>query len=112
MIGLTETLAIELGSDGIRVNAIAPGAVQGDRVQRVLRGRAGPGRRPQPGRRHRRRPEHPVAEMVRRSCGHRLAGAVPRLRQREVDHRADHPHRGPEVGAITLVGVRPGNATD
>jgi NAD(P)-dependent dehydrogenase (short-subunit alcohol dehydrogenase family) len=40
LIGLTETLAIELGSDGIRVNAIAPGAVQGDRIQRVLRGRA------------------------------------------------------------------------
>jgi NAD(P)-dependent dehydrogenase (short-subunit alcohol dehydrogenase family) len=40
LIGLTETLAIELGGDGIRVNAIAPGAVEGDRIQRVLRGRA------------------------------------------------------------------------
>ncbi|MYV49243.1 SDR family oxidoreductase [Streptomyces sp. SID2888] len=40
LIGLTETLAIELGDDGIRVNAIAPGAVAGDRVQRVLQGRA------------------------------------------------------------------------
>jgi NAD(P)-dependent dehydrogenase (short-subunit alcohol dehydrogenase family) len=40
LIGLTETLAIELGGDGIRVNAIAPGAVEGDRIQRVLKGRA------------------------------------------------------------------------
>ncbi|WP_318215105.1 SDR family oxidoreductase [Streptomyces sp. SCL15-6] len=40
LIGLTETLAIELGDDGIRVNAIAPGAVAGDRIQRVLQGRA------------------------------------------------------------------------
>ncbi|MEU6404848.1 SDR family oxidoreductase [Streptomyces sp. NPDC046985] len=40
LIALTETLAIELGDDGIRVNAIAPGAVAGDRIQRVLQGRA------------------------------------------------------------------------
>jgi NAD(P)-dependent dehydrogenase (short-subunit alcohol dehydrogenase family) len=40
LIGLTETLALELGGDGIRVNAIAPGAVEGDRIQRVLQGRA------------------------------------------------------------------------
>ncbi|MER6149572.1 SDR family oxidoreductase [Streptomyces hirsutus] len=40
LLGLTETLAIELGADGIRVNAIAPGAVAGERIQRVLQGRA------------------------------------------------------------------------
>lgn len=40
LIALTETLAIELGGDGIRVNAIAPGAVEGERIQRVLQGRA------------------------------------------------------------------------
>jgi NAD(P)-dependent dehydrogenase (short-subunit alcohol dehydrogenase family) len=40
LIGLTETLALELGEHGIRVNAIAPGAVEGERIQRVLRGRA------------------------------------------------------------------------
>lgn len=40
LIALAETLAIELGGDGIRVNAIAPGAVEGDRIRRVLQGRA------------------------------------------------------------------------
>ena len=36
VIGLTKTLAIELGADGIRVNAILPGIVAGDRQRRVL----------------------------------------------------------------------------
>ena len=40
LIALTETLAVELGDAGVRVNAIAPGAVEGDRIRRVLQGRA------------------------------------------------------------------------
>jgi NAD(P)-dependent dehydrogenase (short-subunit alcohol dehydrogenase family) len=40
VIGLTKTLAIELGEWGIRANAIAPGAVAGDRIKRVFAGRA------------------------------------------------------------------------
>ena len=36
MIGLTQNLAFELGRLGIRVNCIAPGAVEGDRVDRVI----------------------------------------------------------------------------
>jgi NAD(P)-dependent dehydrogenase (short-subunit alcohol dehydrogenase family) len=40
LIGLMKTLAMELGPHGIRANAILPGAVDGDRIQRVFEGRA------------------------------------------------------------------------
>ena len=40
VIGFTKTLAIELGEWGIRANAIAPGAVDGERIVRVFQGRA------------------------------------------------------------------------
>lgn len=40
VIGFTKTLALELGEWGIRANAIAPGVVAGDRIQRVFAGRA------------------------------------------------------------------------
>lgn len=38
--GLTRTLAMELGGHNIRVNAIAPGAVDGARIRQVFAGRA------------------------------------------------------------------------
>jgi NAD(P)-dependent dehydrogenase (short-subunit alcohol dehydrogenase family) len=41
LIGFAKTLSRELGQYNIRVNAIAPGAVGGDRIERVLHGRAG-----------------------------------------------------------------------
>ena len=34
--GFTETLAMELGPDNIRVNGIVPGNVNGDRIERVI----------------------------------------------------------------------------
>ena len=40
MIGLTQTLAGEWGGEGVRVNCICPGAVEGDRIERVIRARA------------------------------------------------------------------------
>jgi NAD(P)-dependent dehydrogenase (short-subunit alcohol dehydrogenase family) len=40
LIGLTKTLSRELGEFGIRVNAILPGAVEGPRIEHVLKGRA------------------------------------------------------------------------
>jgi len=40
LVGLTKTLALELGQYDIRVNAIAPGAVAGERAERVFAGRA------------------------------------------------------------------------
>ena len=40
VVGLTKALAIELGPDQIRVNAICPGAVEGERIERVIRAKA------------------------------------------------------------------------
>jgi NAD(P)-dependent dehydrogenase (short-subunit alcohol dehydrogenase family) len=40
VVGLSKALAIELGPDQIRVNAICPGAVEGDRINRVIAAKA------------------------------------------------------------------------
>lgn len=40
VVGLTKTLAIELGPEGIRSNAICPGAVDGPRIEGVIAAKA------------------------------------------------------------------------
>ncbi len=40
VVGFTKSLAIELGPSKIRVNAICPGAVAGDRINRVIQAKA------------------------------------------------------------------------
>ena len=40
VVGFTKSLAVELGPFGIRCNAILPGLVAGDRIQRVFEGKA------------------------------------------------------------------------
>ncbi len=40
VIGLTKTLAMELGTFSIRVNAICPGSVEGERIRRVIEANA------------------------------------------------------------------------
>jgi NAD(P)-dependent dehydrogenase (short-subunit alcohol dehydrogenase family) len=40
VIGFTKSLAVELGPDGIRCNAILPGIVTGDRIRRVFEAKA------------------------------------------------------------------------
>jgi NAD(P)-dependent dehydrogenase (short-subunit alcohol dehydrogenase family) len=40
VVGLTKTLAIELGPEGIRANAICPGAVNGPRIDAVIEAKA------------------------------------------------------------------------
>ncbi|MHB8493193.1 MAG: SDR family oxidoreductase [Casimicrobiaceae bacterium] len=40
IVGMVKSLAIELGPSGIRANAILPGVVEGDRIDRVIDARA------------------------------------------------------------------------
>ena len=40
VIGMTKTLAMELGKFKIRVNAVCPGTIKGDRMVRVIRDKA------------------------------------------------------------------------
>jgi len=40
VVGMTKTLAMELGKYKIRVNAICPGTIKGDRMKKVIRDKA------------------------------------------------------------------------
>jgi len=47
IVGMTKTMAMELGPAGIRVNAICPGAVEGPRMDRIVANEAEARRRPE-----------------------------------------------------------------
>jgi hypothetical protein len=47
VIGLTQAVAHELGADGVRVNALCPGAVNGELMTRVIASRAAAESRPE-----------------------------------------------------------------
>jgi NAD(P)-dependent dehydrogenase (short-subunit alcohol dehydrogenase family) len=40
LLGFTQTLALELASEGIRVNAVCPGPVEGDRIEEIVANQA------------------------------------------------------------------------
>jgi len=40
VVGLTKSLAVELGPQGVRINAILPGVVEGERMDKVIAARA------------------------------------------------------------------------
>ena len=40
IVGFTRSLAMEAGPDGVRVNCIQPGVVEGDRIERVIQAKA------------------------------------------------------------------------
>jgi NAD(P)-dependent dehydrogenase (short-subunit alcohol dehydrogenase family) len=40
VVGFTKSLSMEVGADNIRVNAIQPGVVEGERIDRVIRAKA------------------------------------------------------------------------
>ena len=41
VVGFTQSLAVEAGPDGVRVNCIQPGIVEGERVERIMAAKAG-----------------------------------------------------------------------
>ena len=92
LIGFAKTLSRELGQYNIRVNAIAPGAVAGDRIRtrssgprqrRTQNARGGKGGRN----------EHPIAEAFRRPQGHCCSNPVLDVRCRKINLRSGSAHR-------------------
>ena len=76
VVGFTKSLAAELGPEGIRVNAIQPGIVEGARIDRVFENKA---KRP----RHQRRGD---------AAGSALGGLDAHHRDAAADRRRDRVH--------------------
>ena len=91
LIGFAKTLSRELGQYSIRVNAIAPGAVGGDRIERVLQGRASAELKTLGGKS--RGNEHPIAEALRRPQGYCRAAPVSDVGCRKINLRSGFAHR-------------------
>ena len=85
MLGLTKSLARELGPHGVRVNAVSPGAVVSEAEERVFGDRLQAIQRLDP--------REPVPEDAHRAGGRRRARAVPGLAGLRHDHRPEHRHR-------------------
>lgn len=92
LIGFAKTLAIEPGGDNVRANAIAPGAVDGERMENVLAGRA----RAQGSSVDEARASVLAMQWLKRFVrpgGHRRALRLPRLGRRQVHLGAGDPDR-------------------
>ena len=85
---MTYGLALELAPHNIRVNAIAPGAVAGDRIDRVIAGQAQVKGVPVEEEQHGSSSGPAQAHVDRR--GHRVAGHLSLQRRREESLRPVH----------------------
>ena len=98
-IGMTYGLALELGRHNITVNAIAPGAVAGDRIDRVIQGQADVrGIIGRADARVVRRPRAAAADVDGRR--HRGAGGIPLQRARAQHLGAVHSGHGRRTGVM------------
>ena len=86
LIGLTLTLAQEVGAYGIQVNAVCPGPVEGERMRRIIADRAEAlSQAPEQVERDVRRARGDEADGPRRGCGR--AGRLSRLARDRQHHR-------------------------
>ena len=92
IVGLTKSLAIELGPHGIRVNAILPGVVEGERMQGVIAARAASLGISEDAMREQYLQKISLRRMVTRRR-RRRHGAVPVLAGRPQRERAGHQRR-------------------
>ena len=102
LIGFAKTLARELGEFNIRCNAIAPGAVGGERMDRVLKGRTdseGTTVEEQQEAAH----ENPIPQALRRPEGYRGPHRLPDVGCREVDLWPGHPDRQRRADLLSLI---------